>query len=102
MYVIDYVIGDECDEIYDKLVLSVGVVLFDLLVFGYDLVNIYVMCGCDWVIKLKVKIVDFSVKNVVVIGFGYIGIEVVEVFVKVGMYVMVIDLLLCLFSFYFD
>lgn len=38
----------------------------------------------------------------VVIGSGYIGIEVVEVFVKVGKKVIVIDILDCLLGVYLD
>lgn len=93
VHVIDHATGDERDESYDKLVLSVGAVPFDLPVPGHDLENIYAMRGRDWAIKLKAKTVDPSVKNVVVIGSGYIGIEAAEVFAKAGMHVTVIDLL---------
>lgn len=102
VHVIDHATGDERDETYDKLVLSVGAVPFDLPVPGHDLANIYAMRGRDWAIKLKAKTVDPSVKNVVVIGSGYIGIEAAEVFAKAGMHVTVIDLLPRLLSLYLD
>ncbi|WP_318765693.1 FAD-dependent oxidoreductase [Lactiplantibacillus carotarum] len=102
VHVIDHASGQERDESYDKLVLSVGAVPFDLPVPGHDLQNVYAMRGRDWAIKLKAKTVDPSVKNVVVIGSGYIGIEAAEVFAKAGMHVTVVDLLPRLLSLYLD
>ncbi|BDZ31483.1 FAD-dependent oxidoreductase [Lactiplantibacillus sp. WILCCON 0030] len=92
----------ERDESYDKLVLSVGAVPFDLPVPGHDLKNIYAMRGRDWAIKLKAKTVDPTVKNVVVIGSGYIGIEAAEIFAKAGKQVTIVDMLPRLLSLYLD
>ncbi|MFB9770281.1 FAD-dependent oxidoreductase [Lactiplantibacillus modestisalitolerans] len=102
VHVIDHATGQERDESYDKLVLSVGAVPAVLPVPGHDLKNIYAMRGRDWAIKLKAKTVDPTVKNVVVIGSGYIGIEAAEVFAKAGMHVTIIDLLPRLLSLYLD
>lgn len=90
------------DENYDKLILSVGAVPAMLPVPGKELGNIYAMRGRDWAVKLKAKTVDPDVKNVVVIGSGYIGIEAAEVFAKAGKHVTVIDLLPRLLSLYLD
>lgn len=46
MIVKDLVLGEECVENYDKLIISFGVVLFELDILGKDLDNIYLMCGC--------------------------------------------------------
>ncbi|ETY73635.1 FAD-dependent oxidoreductase [Lactiplantibacillus fabifermentans] len=102
VHVVNHADGTERDENYDKLVLSVGAVPFELPVPGHDLQNVYAMRGRDWAIKLKAKTVDPTVKNVVVIGSGYIGIEAAEVFAKAGMHVTVIDLLPRLLSLYLD
>ena len=51
------------------------------------------MRGHDWAVKLKEKVLDNNVKNVVVIGSGYIGIEAAEVFAKAGKSVEVLDML---------
>ena len=90
------------EESYDKLVLSVGAVPFELPVPGRDLENVYAMRGRDWAIKLKAKTVDPTVKNVVVIGSGYIGIEAAEAFAKAGKHVTVVDVLPRLLSLYLD
>ncbi|AVK63468.1 FAD-dependent oxidoreductase [Lactobacillus sp. CBA3606] len=102
VHVVNHVTGAERDETYDKLVLSVGAVPFELPVPGHDLKHIYAMRGRDWAIKLKAKTVDPDIKNVVVIGSGYIGIEAAEVFAKAGKHVTVIDLLPRLLSLYLD
>ncbi|KRM98994.1 FAD-dependent oxidoreductase [Loigolactobacillus rennini] len=92
----------ERDEKYDKLILSPGAVPAMLPMPGKELANIYAMRGRDWAIKLKAKTVDPNVKNVVVIGSGYIGIEAAEVFAKAGKHVTIIDLLPRLLSLYLD
>lgn len=94
--------GTERDEKYDKLILSAGAVPAEIPVPGKDLANIYAMRGRDWAIKLKAKTVDPTVKNVVVIGSGYIGVEAAEVFAKAGKHVTIIDLLPRLLSLYLD
>ncbi|MCH4171199.1 MAG: FAD-dependent oxidoreductase [Lactobacillus sp.] len=94
--------GSTREETYDKLILSAGAIPAQIPVPGRDLENIYAMRGRDWAIKLKAKTVDPTVKNVVVIGSGYIGIEAAEVFAKAGMKVTVIDLLPRLLSLYLD
>lgn len=89
----DLLSGKERTEGYDKLIISPGAVPFELNVPGKELENIYLMRGRKWAIKLKAKTVDPEVKNVVVIGSGYIGIEAAESFAKAGKNVTVIDIL---------
>lgn len=89
-------------ESYDKLILSVGAVPFELPVPGHDLANVDSMRGRDWAITLKAKTVDPTIQNVVVIGSGYIGIEAAEVFAKAGKKVTIIDVLPRLLSLYLD
>jgi len=102
VHVVNHGNNVERDETYDKLVLSVGAVPFELPVPGHDLANVYAMRGRDWAIKLKAKTVDPTVKNVVVIGSGYIGIEAAEVFAKAGKQVTIVDMLPRLLSLYLD
>jgi Pyridine nucleotide-disulphide oxidoreductase. len=40
------------------------------------------MRGYDWATKIKAALTDDSIKNVAVVGSGYIGIEAAEVFAK--------------------
>ena len=69
---------------YDKLILSSGVKPNSLPVPGTDLENVYLMRGYDWATRIKDKLTDPAIKNVAVIGAGYIGIEAAEAFQKAG------------------
>src|SRR5699024_5878473 len=90
------------EETYDKLILSPGAVPAVLPIEGSDLENVYAMRGRDWAIKLKQKTVDPVVKDVVVVGSGYIGIEAAEAFANAGMHVTVIDILPRMLNTYLD
>ncbi|UQS86200.1 FAD-dependent oxidoreductase (plasmid) [Nicoliella spurrieriana] len=102
VHVVNHNDGSERDESYDKLIMSPGAVPADLPVDGEGLDNIYKMRGRDWAIKLKEKTVDPSVKDVVVIGSGYIGIEAAEVFAKAGMHVSIVEFNERLLGLYLD
>ncbi|MGY3766289.1 FAD-dependent oxidoreductase [Vagococcus vulneris] len=78
---------------YDKLILSSGVTPKSLPVPGADLDNVFLMRGYDWATKIKSKLTDDSVKNVTVIGAGYIGIEAAEVCKNAGKNVTIIDVI---------
>lgn len=89
-------------ETYDKLIISTGAVPIELNVAGKDLDNIYFMRGRDWAMKLKRASVEPLIKNVVVVGSGYIGIEAAEAFAKAGKKVTVIDVLPRILGTYLD
>lgn len=91
VHVVDHKTGKERDESYDKLILSCGADPNKLPVPGSNLKGIYAMRGRDWAIKLKEATVNPAIKNVAIIGGGYIGIEAAEVFAKAGMHVTLID-----------
>ena len=78
---------------YDKLILSSGVKPNSLPVPGTDLENVYLMRGYDWATRIKDKLTDPAIKNVAVIGAGYIGIEAAEAFQKAGKEVTVLDVI---------
>ncbi|MEQ7188530.1 FAD-dependent oxidoreductase [Enterococcus hirae] len=78
---------------YDKLILSSGVKPNSLPVPGTDLENVYLMRGYDWATRIKDKLTDPAIKNVAVIGAGYIGIEAAEAFQKAGKEVTLLDLI---------
>lgn len=78
---------------YDKLILSSGVTPQTLPVPGSDLGNIYLMRGRDWAMQLKDAAADPTIKNVAVIGAGYIGTEASEVFAKAGKHVTLMDVI---------
>lgn len=85
--------GHEKKYDYDKLILSSGVTPNHLPVPGNDLENVYLMRGKDWATKTKAKLEDPTVKNITVVGAGYIGVEAVEASVKAGKHVTLIDMI---------
>ncbi|QGV04387.1 FAD-dependent oxidoreductase [Lactobacillus acetotolerans] len=85
--------GQVKDYPYDKLILSSGVTPNSLPVKGTDLENVYLMRGKDWATKIKSKLTDPSVKNMTIIGAGYIGIEAAEASVKAGKHVTLLDMI---------
>lgn len=91
--VLDHVTGKTRTETYDKLILSPGANPFILPVPGHDLENIETMRGRQDTVDLKMDTVNPNIKNVVVVGGGYIGIEAAEAFVKAGKNVTVVDVI---------
>ncbi|WP_423189295.1 FAD-dependent oxidoreductase [Alkalibacterium sp. f15] len=81
----------ESEKSYDKLFLSPGAMPLELPIQGTDLENAFYVRGRNWAEKIKSRMAQS--KKVVVVGGGYIGIEVVEAFSKAGIEVTVIDLL---------
>ena len=78
---------------YDRLILSSGVTPKVLPVPGNDLKNIYLMRGRDWASKLMSAVNDPAIKNVAIVGAGYIGTEASEVFAKAGKHVILMDMI---------
>lgn len=78
---------------YDKLILSSGVTPKSIPVPGNDLENVYLMRGFDWATKIKNKLEDSNIKNITVVGAGYIGIEAAEASVKAGKNVTLLDVI---------
>ncbi|GEP18991.1 FAD-dependent oxidoreductase [Pediococcus argentinicus] len=91
--VLDTKTNQEQEYQYDKLILSSGVVPNNLPVPGADLENVYLMRGYDWATKIKAKLEDPSVKNITVVGSGYIGIEAAEASIKAGKHVTLLDVI---------
>lgn len=78
---------------YDKLILSSGVTPNALAVPGADLENVFLMRGYDWATKIKAKLADDNIKNVTIVGAGYIGIEAAEAAAKAGKQVTLLDVI---------
>lgn len=74
---------------YDKLFLSPGAVPVEIPVPGLDLENVFYMRGREWADVIKTRMA--SAKKAVVVGGGYIGIEVAEAFAKAGIETTVLD-----------
>lgn len=91
--VVDLADQTEREVHYDKLILACGVTAKTLPVPGNDLENIHLMRGQDWAQKFEKIRKDASLKKIVVIGAGYIGVEASEVLAKAGKQVTLMDML---------
>lgn len=79
----------ESTTTYDKLILTPGAVPFELPVEGKNLEHVFYLRGREWADQVKKRM--NVAKKAVVIGAGYIGIEVMESFVKAGIDTTIID-----------
>lgn len=65
---------------YDKLVIGTGTVPRRLVVPGIELANIYTVANLHDAIAIKEKVVKGEVSSVVIVGGGFIGLEMAEAF----------------------
>jgi NADPH-dependent 2,4-dienoyl-CoA reductase/sulfur reductase-like enzyme/rhodanese-related sulfurtransferase len=87
----DLASGQEYEETYDKLILAPGAAPLRPPIPGIDLPGIYTLRNLQDVDRIK-KRVDQGVKQAVVVGAGFIGLELVENFVKRGIATTVVEL----------
>ncbi|MFD2445389.1 CoA-disulfide reductase [Bacillus sp. CGMCC 1.16607] len=79
-------------ETYDKLMVSTGTIPLIPPFPGVELANIHVLKTLEDGIRLKEIADSPEVKDVVIVGGGYIGIEVVEAMLRLGKNVRVVEL----------
>lgn len=79
-------------ESYDKLMISTGSMSIIPPLPGVDLENIHVLKTLEDGIRLKELVNQPQIKNVVIVGAGYIGVEVAEGIRGLGKNVKVIEL----------
>jgi NADPH-dependent 2,4-dienoyl-CoA reductase/sulfur reductase-like enzyme/rhodanese-related sulfurtransferase len=87
----DLTSGREYEEGYDKLILAPGAAPLRPPIPGIDLPGIYTLRNLQDVDRIKER-VDQGVKQAVVVGAGFIGLELVENFVKRGIATTVVEL----------
>lgn len=90
----------EREDSYDKLIVSPGASPIKIPIPGIDLENLYYLRGREWAGKVKERMQ--TAKKAVVVGAGYIGIEVAEAFVKAGIETTIIDSLDSVLNTYLD
>jgi len=83
--------GREYEESYDKLILAPGAAPLRPPIPGIDLPGIFTLRNLQDVDRIKER-VDQGIKQVVVVGAGFIGLELVENFVKRGITTTVVEL----------
>lgn len=77
---------------YDKLMISTGCSTFVPPIKGRDLKNVYSLKTLQDGVILRNAILEQDIKKVVVVGGGYIGVEVAETFHETGKEVTLIEL----------
>lgn len=87
----DLASGREYEETYDKLILAPGAAPLWPPIPGIDLAGIFTLRNLQDVDRIKER-VDQGVKQAVVVGAGFIGLELVENFVKRGIATTVVEL----------
>ena len=84
--------GQETEEAYDKLVIATGANPIVPNLPGIDLANIYTLKTIPDAESIRSALLPEKVKNVVIIGAGYIGMEMVESCVLLGKKVRVVEM----------
>jgi len=87
----DLASGREYTEAYDKLILAPGAAPLRPPLPGIDLPGIYTLRNLQDVDRIKQSI-DDGVRHAVMVGAGFIGLELVENFVKRGVAVTLVEL----------
>ena len=91
VHVRDLVSGREYEETYDKLILAPGAAPLRPPLPGIDLPGIFTLRNLQDVDRIKARM-DRGVKQAVVVGAGFIGLELVENFVRQGIATTVVEL----------
>jgi NADPH-dependent 2,4-dienoyl-CoA reductase/sulfur reductase-like enzyme/rhodanese-related sulfurtransferase len=87
----DLASGREYDESYDKLILAPGAAPLRPPIAGIDLPGVFTLRNLQDVDRVKER-VDRGVQHAVVVGAGFIGLELVENFVKRGIATTIVEL----------
>lgn len=92
--------GEESKESYDKLLLSPGGVPATIPNVDDQHENIFYLRGRNWADKVKNRMTD--AKKAVVVGAGYIGIEVAVAYAQAGIDVTIVDFVDSILPTYLD
>lgn len=84
--------GDIYKESYDKLVLSPGAIPIKPNIEGIDNDKVFTLRNIPDTYKIKEYINSNNIKNAVIVGGGYIGIEMAENLFKLGIDITIIEL----------
>ena len=94
--------GEEIVDTYDKLILSTGSEPIIPNIPGHDLENVMQVKLYQDAQAVIDKIKDKDVKNVTVVGAGYIGVELAEAFERHGKNTSLVDMADTVLSTYYD
>ncbi|MFN4245505.1 MAG: FAD-dependent oxidoreductase [Brevinematia bacterium] len=88
----DLLVSKEYTEYYDKLILSPGAIPVMPNIKGIEIDKVFKLRNVDDADRIKVFVDKNNPKRVLIIGAGYIGLEVAENLHKRGMYVTIVEL----------
>lgn len=94
--------GKKYEETYDKLIISTGSLPIDLNIPGKDLENVQFVKLYQDAQDVINKLENKDLNDIVVIGAGYIGVELAEAFKRCGKNINLIDLSDSCLSGYYD
>ena len=84
--------GETYEETYDNLILSMGAEPIRPNIEGADVSNVFTLRNIPDALKIKNYIDTAKPRSAVVIGGGYIGVEMAENLVEAGLNVAVVEL----------
>lgn len=87
----DLASGEEYEETYDKLILAPGAAPLRPPIPGIDLPGIFTLRNLQDMDRIK-AVVDQGVRQAVVVGAGFIGLELLENLVRLGVSTTVVEL----------
>lgn len=94
--------GTKQEESYDKLILATGSLPIVPNIEGKDLKNVQLVKLYQNAQEVIEKLKEESIENVVVVGAGYIGVELAEAFKRCGKNVTMVDCASTCLSNYYD
>lgn len=86
----DLVTGNEYEERYDKLILAPGAAPFRPSIPGVELPGVHVLRNLQDIDRIKER-VDDGVKKAVLLGGGFISLELAENLVKLGIQTTIVE-----------
>ncbi len=90
--IVDLASGREYEESYDKLILAPGAAPLRPPIPGIDSPGIFTLRNLQDVDRIKAVVDGGGVKGAVVVGAGFIGLELVENLVRLGISTTVVEL----------
>lgn len=94
--------GQSYQQPYDKLIIASGSLPISPSIEGTDLANVQFVKLYQNAKEVIDKLHESMIRNVVVVGAGYIGVELAEAFNRVGKKVTLIDNMSTCLSSYYD
>lgn len=94
--------GSEVEDWYDKIVFATGSLPNRPSIKGIDLKNVQMVKLYQNAKDVIEKLEDPNIKNVAVLGGGYIGVELAEAFERLGKNVILIDMVDYILNVYYD